>query len=335
MAEVRVQCAGRPVVITGREAPTEYDVEPSCGWVGWSNSPSEATCPDCNGVVEVLRTAGAATPQPEAVAQTSAPPAPARRADGPTLAVPAHNIYPVVPIVAIDTETTGLDRRAREVWDVGLVRREPDGSEREWGAVVGEGLDLFGADPEALQVGRFYDRHPEHGGTNDLPVLPEELVACEVARRLEGAHLVGAVPSFEDTGLFRLLDRYNLIPEDGSTPWHYHLVDVEALAAGALGLQPPWDSGELSRALGVEPAQFERHSALGDARWALALYDAVMGDPVGAATQHHWKRAALRNLRRRYELERLALAYLDADGSHAAHQEAETALREALKDVRR
>jgi hypothetical protein len=194
MAEVRVQCAGRPVVITGREAPTEYDVEPSCGWVDWSNSPSEATCPDCNGVVEVLRTAGAATPQPEAVAQTSAPPAPARRADGPTLAAPAHN--------------------------------------------QGEAVTL-----------RFMAEWPPHAISED-----------ERAAALAGAEALERV------------------------------AELEAVLA---------DQGS------------------------------------GSATQHHWKRAALRNLRRRYELERLALAYLDADGSHAAHQEAETALREALKDVRR
>jgi hypothetical protein len=74
--------------------------------------------------------------------------------------------------------------------------------------------------------------------------------------------------------------------------WHYHLIDVEALAAGwlAAGIdpddppaptqdscQPPWNSNELSLAVGVDPEQYDRHTALGDARWARDIYDAVMG----------------------------------------------------------
>ena len=76
--------------------------------------------------------------------------------------------------------------------------------------------------------------------------------------------------------------------------WEYHLVDVEALAAGWLAAghdwsqgppvgdraTPPWSSEELSRAVGVDPDDFDRHTALGDARWAAAIYDAVLA-PLG------------------------------------------------------
>jgi hypothetical protein len=67
-------------------------------------------------------------------------------------------------------------------------------------------------------------------------------------------------------------------------------VDVEALAAGYIAEKsapdeelrtvavPPWDSTDLSRAVGVEPREFDRHTALGDAKWARAIYDAVLGD---------------------------------------------------------
>jgi hypothetical protein len=181
-----------------------------------------------------------------------------------------------VPIAAVDTETTALDRRTREVWEVAIIRREPDGTQDRWAALVGEGLDLTHADPVSLHVGRFHERHPLHGGSSDLPVLPEATVAKEVAQRLDGARLVGAVPSFDDTGLFRLLDRHRLIPGGGATPWHYHLVDVEALVAGLGGVEPPWDSDALSRALGISTPEHAKHTALGDAEWALALYDAVM-----------------------------------------------------------
>lgn len=41
---------------------------------------------------------------------------------------------------------------------------------------------------------------------------------------------------------------------------------------------PPWRSDDLSRTCGVEPpSDDERHTALGDARWALRWYDAMTG----------------------------------------------------------
>jgi hypothetical protein len=43
----------------------------------------------------------------------------------------------------------------------------------------------------------------------------------------------------------------------------------------ALGQQD--DSDALSRACGVEPPTTERHTAMGDVRWAIALYDAISG----------------------------------------------------------
>ena len=71
------------------------------------------------------------------------------------------------------------------------------------------------------------------------------------------------------------------------------MIDVEALAIGYLhGLDSrpvedgrfdlgtlmdlPWKSDAVSRALGVEPPSDEfRHTALGDAYWAMTLYYAV------------------------------------------------------------
>lgn len=71
-------------------------------------------------------------------------------------------------------------------------------------------------------------------------------------------------------------------------PWHYHLIDVENLAVGWLAALPlgdprrdaltlPWNSDDMSRAVGVDPDRFKRYTAMGDVRWAMAIYDAVMG----------------------------------------------------------
>ena len=44
-------------------------------------------------------------------------------------------------------------------------------------------------------------------------------------------------------------------------------------------ITPPWKSDDLSAALGITVSEDERHTALGDARWAMRIYDAVMGGP--------------------------------------------------------
>jgi hypothetical protein len=57
---------------------------------------------------------------------------------------------------------------------------------------------------------------------------------------------------------------------------HYHLFDTEGWVAGRLGWLPGWDSKELSLAVGVNPDDFERHTALGDCRWQKAVVEAAM-----------------------------------------------------------
>jgi hypothetical protein len=196
-----------------------------------------------------------------------------------------------VPICAIDTETDGI-HPGRKPWEIAMIRREPDGTQREVSFFVE--IDLSTADPFGLKVGRFYERHPLgrvlSGLDDNNPVaswahphfknLHE--AAFLVAEYTHGAHIVGAVPNF-DTEIFdRMLREQKLAPA-----WHYHLIDVENLAIGYLRAQGvddqvlplPWKSDDLMAALGIQPpAEEERHTALGDARWAMRTYDKVMGD---------------------------------------------------------
>jgi hypothetical protein len=219
----------------------------------------------------------------------------------------------------VDIETTGLDPDDHEVWEVGLITpvvgataAEDGWNEQIWQLPV----DLSKADPMALNIGRFHDRR--------LPadsLVPLATFASEFVRDTRGLHLAGAVVSFDAERLWQLLRN------NGECPmWHYHIIDVEALAAGWLagrrhasdyaakvsesgdctyvaintedgpssrcrihpwtdhefssdptGALPPWKSADLSRAVGVNPEDFEKHTALGDARWAKAIYEAVMG----------------------------------------------------------
>ncbi|WP_280482235.1 hypothetical protein [Nocardia cyriacigeorgica] len=191
------------------------------------------------------------------------------------------------PIVFLDTETDGV-HPGRRVWEIAMIRRDETG-ERETSFFVD--IDLSGADPFGLRVGRFYDRHPAGrylAGLDDDPWAPSnawhpDIAAREVARWTHGAHIVGAVPNFDTEVLGALLREHGLTPA-----WHFHLIDIEALMVGWLhatatpgetsGPELPWRSDDLSRAVGVEPpGETERHTAMGDARWAMRVFDRIAG----------------------------------------------------------
>lgn len=193
-------------------------------------------------------------------------------------------------VVFCDVETSGLDPERHEVWEVALI---VDGAEY----VKLLRIDETKADLIALNIGGYHERHP-YGRSYTKPASPRppvakrDSVARTIANLTHGRHIVGAVPSFDAAFLTPLLAAEGFLPS-----WHYHLVDVEALMVGHLmgtrearesaddwpvppvGL--PWKSKELSRAVGVDPDQpeFAQHTALGDARWAKACFEAVIGKP--------------------------------------------------------
>lgn len=232
----------------------------------------------------------------------------------------------MTPIVFLDTETTSL-RPDRRAWEIGMIRRDDRGQKECRLFVDMLNLDLPEADPFSLNVGRFWERHPQAAGqtvgarwdgdtvrddvaVGDGPLglfgLPDDtdhvvvssgVAAAAVHAWTHRAHIVGAVPNFDTECLAALLRDNWLTPS-----WHYHLIDVETLAVGWLArkfdadaqskaipsgtaaqmrraeFEPPWSSEGLSDALGVElPNEADRHTALGDARWAARVYDRVMG----------------------------------------------------------
>lgn len=202
-------------------------------------------------------------------------------------------------IAFVDTETTHLDAEIGKVWEVAIILREyddntPTDTEYVWQVRP----DLATADPESLKIGRYLERFvvPPHAeaawtGYDQGPVLPmkrKEVVAA-VMDVLSGAVLVGSNPGFDDRFLRKLLG-------PGSAQWHYRPVDIAILAAGRklgqvemvrrVGGKPfasdeirfPFSSRDLSRWVGVEPPGDDAaHTALGDARWARDVFDAVTG----------------------------------------------------------
>lgn len=199
-------------------------------------------------------------------------------------------------LVALDCETTSLRRDCR-IWEIGVIERTPGivgDVEHRW-FIRAEDLNLGDADPFSLDIGKFYQRHPQMNGAGGAAAQAEQDVLRHVERVCRGAHIIGNVVNFDT-------QRLDARMADCGILWngHYHLVDCENLAVGYLSalnrtmperpgtvparsilpkydVTPPWDSEKLSSALGVKVPEDDRHTALGDARWALAMYDKVMG----------------------------------------------------------
>lgn len=173
-------------------------------------------------------------------------------------------------LVFVDTETTGLDPDFHEIWEVSIGYWQADGSQtfKTWQFPIDQTL----ADPIALNIGHYWERRV---GPAELAIFYQ--FADEFQTLTHGKHLVGAVVSFDEERLRRLMLREGRLPT-----WHYHVIDVEAMAVGyrqGVGddIELPWNSNNLSRDMGVDPDSFDRHTAEGDVRWAIALFEACEG----------------------------------------------------------
>lgn len=205
--------------------------------------------------------------------------------------------------VWLDCETTGLhdDRRA---YEVGLIRRRPGRPDDELAWFIDiEDCDMASAEPIALEVGRFWQRHPQAhlvplvGKLADVtpelpdtppsePVFREREVLQVVAELTAGkAYIMGSNPAFDTQTLAARMAVYGITPD-----WHYHPIDVPDRAAGWLAGQgrpvPANEKGDeksdlIAKACGVDPALYARHEALGDCRLFRDLWDAIQKRPHG------------------------------------------------------
>lgn len=183
-------------------------------------------------------------------------------------------------LVFLDTETTSL-RHHRRAWEVAVIVRDPQVGkdvEHSW-FVQYDDLDLGNADLMSLNIGKFFQRHPQANGEEGdvwAKVRDETEVLMDVEAVTRNAFIVGAVPNFDTEVLGERMRANGICPS-----WHYHLVDVETLAAGALKLPPKWNFDSVLDAFGLTYNEADRHTALGDARMVRDLYDAVMARAVG------------------------------------------------------
>lgn len=177
--------------------------------------------------------------------------------------------------VFLDTETLGLDPAA-PMWEFAAIRRDADDAGNTFEDTThffirhnrGDWLDQL---PE-----QFQQDYLTRFSTPDA--LDERTAAIMIHIVTRGAELVICNPVFDEPRLAAFLRRHGIEPE-----WNYHPWDITSVALGYAcgrdGSPPgkPWKSDQLANLVGINTAQYARHTAMGDVLWTLAQWDAITG----------------------------------------------------------
>lgn len=157
----------------------------------------------------------------------------------------------------IDTETTGLDPRTHQPWEVCTWREdEPE----PWTHILDH--DLTYADPQALAIGGYWDR-AGYGQPVDRMMTSRQLAVT-----LRGVTLVGSNPAFDAAMLTRFI---------GTPVWHHRLINVAEGGMWVFGWDRPKGLADVAaecRRRGHEIPEPD-HTAEGDVRATRAVYEAL------------------------------------------------------------
>ena len=174
-------------------------------------------------------------------------------------------------LIIVDTETTGLDLMRHRPVEVAWLNWRVRNHAHDGGVFIPP-HNLTNADDKALQINRYAERIAFSDQRRwDL----DYSATRELHKLLTGATLAGANVRFDAAMLSHLFRAAHLFPE----PWHYRLLDIEAFAAGVLGMLP-WEVPSLRTLcdrLGVHPRP--DHTAWSDVVAGAAVLDKLV--PAG------------------------------------------------------
>jgi len=178
-------------------------------------------------------------------------------------------------LLFLDTETLGVDPYA-PIWELAALRR----NEETWKETT---LHLFvkhfNADkwlatlPEQFRAD-YLARYDESAA-----VTPYEAVDILVEFASGRPLMIGSNPGFDA----ERIRRQWLEPRGVAEPWYYHLEDITSVVKGYLAARKALDftmvkSDAMSKSIGVDPANYDRHTAMGDVLWTRDQWDVVMRD---------------------------------------------------------
>lgn len=194
----------------------------------------------------------------------------------------------MIDIVHGDLETTGLNPEFHRPYEAAFITTLVGRPVRHHFWVHAADLLWRDHDPVALDIGRFWDRHPHAAylQAGHHPVTAPDLhgvwrldqLLPVIAGLFAGRKLfAGSNPAFDIAMLApRMIER-------GITPtWHHHPEDVGSMAKGWLcgrGIVPPASNktDDLFRVVGVDPDSYPRHTAMGDCELTHAVHAVITG----------------------------------------------------------
>ena len=156
----------------------------------------------------------------------------------------------------VDTETTGLDPRIHQPYEVSFWHEVSDKPVTSWLP-----HDLTHADAAALKIGGYWERGADRESLQRM--TPRTLASC-----LVGVTLVGSNPAFDAAMLTRFI---------GAPVWHHRMIDVAQAAMWVLDTGRPIGLAEVRTRLvdlGYEIPEPD-HTAEGDVRTTRAAYAAL------------------------------------------------------------
>lgn len=160
----------------------------------------------------------------------------------------------------IDTETTGLDPRIHQPYEVSWWLEDEATPQSSFLP-----HDLTHADPMALSVGHYWDRRASEAmdGGRFAIIKPRTL-----ANVLHGVTLVGSNPAFDAAMLTRFI---------GTAVWHHRMINVAEGAMWLFGWDRPKGLADVRAAIATEGFDIPEpdHTAEGDVRTTRAVYCAL------------------------------------------------------------